>query len=125
MRFLGLRENHHRHRANQNHQFLQKLETSNINQYDWMGTVVFYIALHRVRAKLASKIGLTRKKIGHEDLNRYVVRNFGQNVATDYIFLYGESRRLRYDLRINEMINQATYNRYKDILLTSIFPATT
>ncbi len=124
MRFNKLKEKHHTYRASQNFLFLQELEKINSKFYDWMGIIVFYIALHRVRAELARKIKLIRKKIGHGRLNGYVVSHFDTSFSNDYIFLYEESRRLRYDLRTKDVFSQSDYTNVKEILLKVIFPNT-
>ena len=109
-------------RSQVNYDFLLDLEDKGITRYDWLGTVVFYIALHRVRAVLARDHGINYK-LGHDQLNNFVIEHL-TDIADSYEFLYTESRRYRYELKENENVTKETYEEVKKILFDEIFPKT-
>lgn len=62
---------------------------------DWLVTIAFYIAVHKVDAKLNEK-GIYPED--HYNRNRFVAIELNE-INTSYMFLYNQSTKARYDPR--------------------------
>ncbi|HEC37289.1 hypothetical protein LCGC14_1817130 [marine sediment metagenome] len=87
-----------------NEKVIEWCQSSEFPYYDWVIIITFYSALHKIDCCL-HQIGLTDRditsfrneaKYGHQARNYEVMLNF-KEIKQDYITLYTECRKLRYD----------------------------
>src|SRR5579884_3707495 len=84
----------HLNKAAHNRAFLDSLFVTNANA-DWASIVLFYRALHLVRAYL-HHLGINHG-ISHGVTNRAVAARFPAAVSVSYLKLYNHSRLYRYE----------------------------
>ena len=88
----------HLRQAGTNARLLADLQLRGIDYPDWVIVVAFYTALHAVDGHLDSR-GVHPKK--HSERNSEVARDVSlRAVSPDYLRLYWESRRARYDCSV-------------------------
>lgn len=122
----------HRNQWNYNEEIINWCKSNNFTYYDWIITITFYTALHKIDYCLHISAGLTdtqiivyykfrRKYTGHGARNKQVIQHL-RNIASDYIDLYTESRRVRYKQTNLNQISDTDLNHYLNIWYNIIKP---
>ena len=103
----------HIQQARRNAQFLSTFDLAATPHAEWVIIVAFYTAVHLVEAHFA-RANLHWRR--HEDRNRQVERQFPE-ISTDYMLLYKESRKARYDCLpvTSAQASRAVHNFYEPV----------
>jgi hypothetical protein len=94
-------EQAHLRQAQHNEQFLATLNLAITPYLDWAVTVIFYAALHYIRALAARHHFMNISRYGDLDraFERILVFRLDPNLYSDYRQLKDDSRAARYDMR--------------------------
>jgi len=94
-------EREHLHQAQHNEQFLATFYLPTTSYLDWAVTVIFYAALHYIRALAARHLFTNISRYGELDklFNRLPLFRNNSWVYIDYRQLKDDSRAARYDMR--------------------------
>jgi len=95
-------ERAHLYQAQHNERFLTIFDLTNTPYLDWAVTVIFYAALHYIRALAAKHYFTNISRYGDLDrvFHRVTVFQQNPNIYTDYRQLKDDSRAARYDMRV-------------------------
>ena len=125
----------HLNQCNYNESVINWCRSNNFPFNDWIIIVAFYTALHKLDYWLHVNTRLHDNQItvyfnprgikftGHGARNKNVIDNF-RNIAPDYMDLYRECRRVRYNQRGLNQITLADLTKYLDIWFNIIKPFT-
>ncbi len=125
----------HRNQCNYNESIINWGKVNKFIFNDWLITIAFYTALHKIDFCLHKKAKLTdqeitkfintrgRKFTGHGARNSRIIYYF-RSISADYIDLYTESRRVRYNQINLNQITDVELNQYLDIWFKVIKPFT-
>lgn len=98
----------HIEQSEHNKDFLQEIIANFPDYTDWIITVTFYFALHRVQARLLKDFNLDPDRHEHRNPMRSrnkLVQLLLPNYWEDYHTLYHESRKARYHPNYHKRIN--------------------
>lgn len=109
------KQKEHTDQAIHNEQFMQYVKSQLGKDYlDWRLTVIFYVCVHCVDAKLAEQSITVRD---HLERNMYVAGKLA-GIATDYLMLYTESKNARYDPDYRVTVDEARIQFFEKIMDT-------
>lgn len=117
----------HRKQWENNESLIQWLQSNKCSYYDWLIIIAFYAALHKMDILIHQKFpGYDKKKeslkeTGHIYRNK-MINKYYKEISSDYLTLYRQSRKLRYEQRSLNKIKEKTLNYYLDLWFKKIKP---
>ena len=92
----NMNKTQHNNQWNYNEQVITWLQKQGFSYNDWLITITFYTALHKMERCLHDR-GIWHKEIkNHKTRNTQIIREFRGKVVRSYMDLYDESKRVRY-----------------------------
>jgi len=109
------REKDHTEQAVHNEVLLDHIR-SNLGKdfFDWRVAVAFYVCVHSVDAKLATKSVAVRD---HLERNMHVAGNLA-GISTDYLLFYTESKNARYDPEYRITVDESRVQMFEKMMGT-------
>lgn len=104
----------HENQWKANEQFRNKILTDGTVFYDWIITITFYTALHKMHCLLHDKGIRSNQITSHGKLNSKISNEL-PSIAVDYLTLHSECKRVRYRQSNIGAISKAELKQYCDI----------
>lgn len=120
--------NEHRNQWKYNEKLITWLQSNNCTFYDWLITIAFYTALHKMDELIHQKFPDYDKKnetksetIGHAYRNK-TINKYYKSIFSQYDSLYRMSRKVRYEQRKLNCITEIELKQYLNIWFKTIKP---
>lgn len=118
-------QHEHENQFNHNDAFLDWLLIEKSQFYDWIITVSFYAALHKMHSCLHTKGVPCHRIRNHDSLRKQITNHFPENISTFYDMLHFECRKIRYDQTDLNTINKTYVQDFIDAWKMIIKPFAT
>jgi hypothetical protein len=104
----------HENQWKANEQLRNKMLSNGSKFYDWIITITFYTALHKMHCELHNKGVRSRDIKSHSKLISKI-SNLLPSIASDYLLLHSECNRVRYKQFTLGVITNSELKLYCDI----------
>jgi len=117
----------HKNQWKNNEKLILWLQSCKCSYFDWLIIITFYTALHKMQELIHQKYPdfdkrtETKRDTGHIYLNK-MVNKYYKDVYSKYYSLYRKSRKLRYEQKKLNRIDEKDLNNYLDIWFKTIKP---
>lgn len=112
----------HENQYRYNEDVLSWFTQNNSTFFDWMITITFYTALHKIDQCLHKRGFGDSQLSNHKKRNNLVINNLPPLICTEYIKLYSKSREVRYEQDTLCNITSTELQNFLNIWFTIIKP---